>query len=97
VSEPQAEFSIRINNKDTLGRVLGFCDVHRANLDLQGLIDGIVTGDIVVLPLRDESELLNAVKIHEVLLRVIDETFPTLSKTINRISAAYRLALDLSE
>jgi len=95
VSEPQTEFTIRVEDESTLRRVLGFCDVHRENLTLQGLVDKIVDGSIVVLPLQSDVELLNAVKVHEVLLGIINDTMPIIARTANRVSAAYRLAVDL--
>lgn len=92
VRQPGIEFIVRIDDEDALGRVLGFCDVHGENLDLQAMVDRIVTGDIVLLPLRDAQERANAVRVHEVLMQVITDVYPTLYDTVRRISAAYRLA-----
>ncbi len=92
VSQIGTEFALRINDEDALGRILRFCDVHDTNLDIQGLLDGILGGAIVVLPLRDAQERSNAVRVHDTLVQVITDVYPTLYDTVRRISAAYRLA-----
>jgi hypothetical protein len=91
------EFTVRIKDEAALQRVLTFCDVHGVNLDVQGLVDRIVTGTIVVLPLRGVRDRGNALRIHKCLATIITDLYPTLSKLVTRIKESYELANELAE
>ena len=97
MGEASHEFIVRIKDERALRRVLEFCDVHGVNLDVQGLIDRIATGTIVVLPLRGVRDRGNALRIHKCLATIITDLYPTLSKLVTRIKESYELADDLAE
>lgn len=92
VSQQDTEFVVRCKDEDALRRVLKFCDIHNNSLDLQGFIDGVTTGAIAVIPLWNTQERANVVRVHDALVDVITNVYPTLYRTVRRISAAYRLA-----